>query len=273
MPLFDWQNPAVQLVIQRVSGINRKVTPQDCEVSKTLRDVAEYYAANYEGSFDFMVSMRRNFDRWSKLTPAQCSGTINCLMADWVYQQKQLRIAERNSSGFRGNSSNGGTSIKTANTFKMPEATLPDLSATTAIEQPISNEPIEQVALNGTFTIILNETGEYRTIRLVDADSKMGKPAGTQIAQYLSGSDNESNYTGFAFITGKRIGMWAKFKSDSKLVKALETLLSADRQRQIDLGEAYAMESGNCFICGRKLTVPASLHRGTGPICASKYGI
>ena len=37
-------------------------------------------------------------------------------------------------------------------------------------------------------------------------------------------------------------------------------------------GEAYALESANCFRCGRKLTVPVSIHRGLGPECASKWG-
>jgi hypothetical protein len=30
------------------------------------------------------------------------------------------------------------------------------------------------------------------------------------------------------------------------------------------------MESGNCYVCSRKLTVPASICAGIGPICAEK---
>ena len=37
--------------------------------------------------------------------------------------------------------------------------------------------------------------------------------------------------------------------------------------------ERYAMLSGRCSRCGATLTVPASLYRGMGPVCAQKEGV
>lgn len=135
------------------------------------------------------------------------------------------------------------------------------------------NTPVVPQCKNGTYTIVLDETGDYRTIKLSDVPESYGKPQGTQIASFLSGSDNETNYTGFAFVTGTQFIIWKSLlaKSAIPLRKALTILLSAERETQIDMGHAYAIESNKCFICGRTLTVPTSLHRGMGPICAEKY--
>ena len=264
---FTFDHPTVQRIIDGLAKLNRKCTPQDCAASRSLVTVAEWYAKHYSGTFEYMTSMRRNFERWEKLTPAQASGTINCMIADYRFMRQR--------------------SAKQREPLKaIEEATLPvDLPA---VQMPSSlrmrdpdatyqlgsmDRNITQVCHNGTFTIVLNEAGEYRTIRVKDAPESMGKPVGTQIAQYLSGADNETNYTGFAFIFGDKIAIWSKFKTDGNLAKALHTLLSADKETRLDYGEAYAIESGNCSICGRKLTVPASLNRGMGPVCAERLGI
>lgn len=136
---------------------------------------------------------------------------------------------------------------------------------------PVETTTVTPVCKNGTYTVVLNETGDYRTLRLIDIHESMRKPVGTQIAAFLCGSDNESDYKAFAFVTGDKIGIWKAFKTDSKLANALRILLNADRNGQITMGESYAIESGRCFACGKKLTVPVSVARGLGPICAEKY--
>lgn len=296
---FDWSNPTVVRLIDRYTTLDRRATPQDAEQSRVVRQVADYYAANYTGSFDFMVSMRKAFDRWGTLTPAQASGTINCLLAE--YRKRAAREARAESRA---------DVAATLDSGKLPEMSKGYCSRCGAYEsidwlvdgrckdsaacdwriaqiariarikgnKPRADAPASEPAptqitpacANGTYTIVLNERGEYRTIRLVGAE-KMGKPEGVQIAQYLSGPDNEASYTGFAFVTGKQVGIWAKFKGDSVLATALRTLLTLDKEAQIDRGNAYAVASGNCFVCGRKLTVPASIHRGMGPKCAERY--
>ena len=262
MSTFDWSNPTVERLIARYTQLGRKCNYSDAEQSRTVRNVAEYYAANYEGTFDFMVSMRNAFDRWGKLTVAQASGTINCLLAE--YRRNEADRARKETPAYKAAleadrnptpTTEIGKQIRAAKEAREASASATPLKSEPQAPAPVSNEPVTQVCPNGTFTVVLNEQGDYRTIKLVDAPETMSKPAGTQIASYLSGPDNESSYTGFAFVSGSRIGTWSKFKADSTLTKALRFLLSSDRERQIDMGEAYAIESGNCFRCGRKLTV------------------
>jgi hypothetical protein len=267
---FTFDHPVVKAIIERLTSTKTRCTPAHIEAAPKVLAIAEWYATQYNGTYPFMVDMHRTMSTRSSLTPKQAAGTINCMVNDYQYQQKkQAEIQERVASSL----------------FKMPEADLPaDLGATnkivTALDKAVTTltpdtilEPVTPVVLNGTYTIVLDETGDYRTLRLVDAPAHYAKHAGTQIAQYLSGNDNESAYSGFAFVAGDKISVWSKFRADSKLSKALQVLLAADRASQIDLGEAYALSSGNCFRCGIKLTVPASLARGLGPICAEKFGI
>lgn len=260
---MDWELPIVKLVIERVSRINRKVTPQDCSQSRTLKEVALYYASNYSGNFDFMVKMRGVADNFNRLSDAQSAGVINCLISEAQYRAKQAAKDAATRPAF---------AVENLPDLR-PASTYAQMKAAPAVAEPASADPITPIAANGTYTVVLNERGDYRTIKLESTSDQMGKPSGAQIAKYLSGADNESSYTGFAFVSGARVGIWAKFKADSTLAKALQILLSADPGARIDMGEAYAIESGNCWRCGRKLTVPASLKRGLGPICAEILGL
>lgn len=135
---------------------------------------------------------------------------------------------------------------------------------------PTVNKPVLDLSsFIGTFTVV--DGDEYETIRI---KAGTGNFDGKFIASYLSGSDNESDYTGFAFIgTDGSVNVWRKFKTpEGKIspamapkVLAVSVVLfgGADNAREL-----YAMRSGKCSRCGRKLTVPASLHRGMGPDCA-----
>ncbi len=127
---------------------------------------------------------------------------------------------------------------------------------------------VSQKVANGTYTVEFAD-GTYRTIRL--SDCTFGEFAeGTQVAEFLRGSDNETDFTGFAFVQGSAFKVWSRFATAEELIKALDCLLQAGDAGQF--GEAYARKSGRCWRCGRTLTVPSSLHRGMGPDCAKKAG-
>lgn len=122
---------------------------------------------------------------------------------------------------------------------------------------------------NGTYTVAFPD-GEHRTIRLQD-DWRDDAPAGSQVAQFLSGTDNTNDFTGFAFVSGRNARVWRKWAdSAARSVEALNVLLRADLDGAKAMGEAYALTSGRCWRCNRLLTVPASIHRGLGPDCATK---
>lgn len=122
---------------------------------------------------------------------------------------------------------------------------------------------------DGTYTVV-RSSGEYRTLRLRSADWATDLPAGSQVAEFLSGPDNGLDFTGFAFVVKGRMRVWKKYRDDSEVVQALQALLTADEQERSDMGFAYALKSERCYLCGHKLTVPASIHRGLGPVCAGK---
>jgi hypothetical protein len=122
----------------------------------------------------------------------------------------------------------------------------------------------------GTFTVVMGT--ERRTIRIKKHWDAAEASKGTLVASYLSGQDNESSYTGFAFVTprGKAI-VWKKYRNgggSALIISALSFLLQSGDYE--GAGLAYALESGNCYRCGRTLTVPASINRGLGPECAKK---
>ena len=93
---------------------------------------------------------------------------------------------------------------------------------------------------------------------------------GVQVAKVLTGPDNETSYTGVAFVDGTKVYMWKKYKTSTRIIHGIQFLMSGG---SVDSGEMYAMKSGNCWKCNHKLTVPASLHRGLGPVCAKKLGL
>ena len=119
---------------------------------------------------------------------------------------------------------------------------------------------------NGTYTVVFND--ERRTLRLRSADWAKDLPPGSQVAEFLSGADNESDYTGFAFIVKGKPRVWKRFRSDQLIVTALHALLDQDEEGVKEAGYRYALESSRCYRCNRTLTVPASIHRGLGPVCA-----
>lgn len=124
----------------------------------------------------------------------------------------------------------------------------------------------------GTYTVELGES--HRTIRF--KTPKYGAFAGKTIVQYLAGPNNDSDYIAFGSVAdvdadGKPVGIriWRKFEDSIELYAALSLLLS-DLSVQFEAGERYALESSNCFRCGKTLTVPISIYRGLGPECAKK---
>jgi hypothetical protein len=262
---FSFDHPMIKLLIERVTNVARKVTQDDCMKSTTLRTAAEWYARYYTGNFEYMVSMHGNLRRWGKLTPAQCAGVINCLMAEYRYQAK--RAEQQAKLEAKPNYPHPIT----------PEELLPANLPTVASPVIPNQQPtkVSPLCPDGYYTVVLNEKGDYRTLRLrtIKPDDLGTKPIGTQIASYLSGADNETNYTRFAFIFGDRVGIFANHKADTTSAKALDTLLKLNSDDRADCGQAYALESGNCWRCGRKLTVPASISRGLGPDCAAILGL
>jgi hypothetical protein len=120
----------------------------------------------------------------------------------------------------------------------------------------------------GRYTIQF-EDGSYRTLRVRKQDDTDDFMPGKVLLSYLSGANNDSDYTSFAHVAGSEVKIWKRHRHNHELIEAVKVLLdSPDRAR-----ESYAERSGCCSRCGRTLTVPTSLHAGLGPECAKKMGV
>jgi hypothetical protein len=134
----------------------------------------------------------------------------------------------------------------------------PAIEAKPAVTKPLSV---------GFYTVSFAD-GEYVTIR-VQEDFRDNPDANCRVVGYLSGPDNTSSYTGFAFVVNGQIRTWRKWSGKlARQHEAVSVLMGAESIKKF--GKAYAQISGNCYVCGRTLTTPESLAAGIGPICAEK---
>lgn len=137
---------------------------------------------------------------------------------------------------------------------------------------PVAAAKPKAQVLDGTYTIVMG--GSYRTIRLTSDTSWMTTPpaSGTRVAQLLIGPDNETSFKGFAFVRPDgSVQPWRSAGVDA--VTFLEWLLANGAGQEAALGKAYAVRSGRCCFCNRKLTTPASTYYGYGPDCADRNGL
>jgi hypothetical protein len=109
---------------------------------------------------------------------------------------------------------------------------------------------------------------QYRTIRIRSANFN-GSPK--TVVYYLSGSDNEENYTGCAFIENGQVRVWNRYKG-TIIGEEIKMAVSAVAKDPKAAGIAYARVSGKCCVCNRTLTTPESIEAGIGPICKEKSG-
>lgn len=205
-----------------------------------LREEAEAYVRNYSGDFEYLVSMSEALTKYNGLTLSQARGVLNCMRADYLRRAQSFDFSAH---------------------------------ATTVTVQP--------VVANGKYTIVHTE-GNHTTLHVETVDdnehAKMAAkgfdvPKGTQRVSYLSGSDNQTDYTGCAFLFGSRVQMFKRFKNAGNLRRACEYIATATLEQRHILGIAYAVMSGECYICGRELTDEKSIAAGIGPICARNIGL
>ena len=129
---------------------------------------------------------------------------------------------------------------------------------------------------HGKITFRNVATGEHRTFQLRRQDPEAKFAPGKTILSLLTGSDNESDYTGFAFVTDDgMVTIWRK-KAESPAYRYYAGLVAdflgdEDAEEFEVCGRTYTIHAEKrCAICGRTLTTPESTELGIGPICAAK---
>jgi hypothetical protein len=230
---------AIGVVMQRREELDRKFMPVD--VTPDLYRIARAYITTYRGTSDYVRDVRAKFEQYGRLFDAQVSGCLNWMVGE---VKGELVRAVREDAAHT----------------TTPAAPVATATTTAAVAVP-----------NGIYTIV-NPDGAHRTLKLEDQSFGTPRP-GDQIVSYLSGSDNERNYTGFGFVRGTTVRMWRRFEANRDLKECAEVLVNMNTQEYRDAGLRYAIASGNCWRCGRTLTVPTSLAHGVGPECAKILGI
>lgn len=131
----------------------------------------------------------------------------------------------------------------------------------------VTAQPVTFAVPEGRYTVEF-ENGDYRTLKVSKQDDDADFMPGRFILAFLSGSNNDRDYTRFAHVdeaTGN-VKPWRKYADNLELREAVRVLVGDPR----GASQAYAEASSSCSRCGRSLTVPASLHAGLGPECAKK---
>lgn len=126
-------------------------------------------------------------------------------------------------------------------------------------------EPLKK----GKYTIVF-EDNEQRTLKVSEPDENDGNK---QFIGVLIGPDNQSDYLPIAVVNNGVAFATKALKAMAVTThtrRALAWYLEADTEQRRAMGQVYAIESGNCYRCGRELTVKSSIDAGLGPICATK---
>lgn len=213
-----------------------------------LIEAAGIYTSTYSGTFDFMLNLKHTSATYG-LSARQAKGALNTLVAEF---RRQQTVEQRKLLG-----------TPTKNTFETRAVETYDTSIS-----------------DGRYTVG-NKTGGWHTFKIKPANTEKYEnlPEGTRMVLYLSGPSNESDYTAMAWLYPNGfLYIYRTYQNDksdetTQLVHDLRFLLGSDATSQSEARMQYALASGRCAICGRTLTVPASIHRGIGPECAGKLGM
>ncbi len=130
--------------------------------------------------------------------------------------------------------------------------------------------PAQTCIADGFYTV--QHGTSHKTFRLKTQPADSDFAPGKQIIAYLRGTNNEADYTGFGFVIDGTIRPWKRFSSGGyeQIIQAARYLISGPAVSHEKAGLMYAMQSGNCYRCGRLLTTPESISLGLGPTCASR---
>jgi len=139
--------------------------------------------------------------------------------------------------------------------------------------QLTSLEAIKTFVLGGkaTFTLLNTDTGNRVTFKVQKPDDD--KP---HFVRTMTGPDNEGSYTflGTMFDADTDRARYSKGRNSRIGDNAMSAKVFAWMFKELFLigrelpSQVQFWHEGACCRCGRKLTVPASIESGIGPICA-----
>lgn len=125
----------------------------------------------------------------------------------------------------------------------------------------------------GRFTVVLDDKGTYRTIRILRKPKNSGFMPGRMVLGYLNGPDNSNDYLSFGHVDEKtgEVVIWKRHQGNAELAEAVKVLVGDPKAA----AQAYFERTGNCTACGQVISRPDSLENaktngGLGPDCEDK---
>jgi hypothetical protein len=135
--------------------------------------------------------------------------------------------------------------------------------------------PAEARELDKGFYTVADGDGGWVTFRITKGTKQFAE--GKTIIGVLVGSNNERSYKNFGFITEGGIRKWGSSTVSERVIASAQFLLTGNideaRGEFFNQADANAMTSNTCLCCLKTLTVPASVSRGLGPVCAKQMGL
>lgn len=299
-----WEQSSIHNIISRVMSrpdhSTFKFDGDMVQSSKPLWDWAEYVVDHFAGDWDLMVKFRTLQRTGTQLSKNQLAVALNSLLKCWKRHLAWVEAAKASAAtpatrqyptseelfdqvqdvgaikSFRQeivpNSEGGVPSVEPQDTINSIAKSAPEgMKVKVKMPHP------------GTYTFV-DQDGNYRVIKFSAPDKKIDN--GNMYVSYQYGSDNVRDFAkcgkidsegmlavwGSAFRRGESVQKHTAAQR-ADLLAAIVFICSFDKDAQLKAGEAYALKSGVCFVCGRDLTVPSSISAGMGPICAEKWGM
>lgn len=227
------RTPNIQYAIDVSKSMLTKFTAGDVAKDYRLAAAAVEYLHQYDGTFAFLVTLKRDVSMGITLSPAAAKGVLNCLIFE----------VQKEGGGYRTKSD--------------PETKQPS---------PVyGTDEVELVVPDGTYTVVWDDDGkEYKNLRLKRAKNMNGVKPGVQILSVMMG---RNQFTKIGFVAGDKFVPWRSFTQDEEIIASIRLLLESEDYEQF--GMAYALQCNRCYRCNKELKVPASLFRGKGPVCAN----
>lgn len=125
-----------------------------------------------------------------------------------------------------------------------------------------------QVVLDGFYTIV-GPKGGHRTLKIETIED--GKVR--QWVSYLHGADNEGDYKSVGILDGANFSLFRKYTGQFADIVAATRFLVRNVDKLDEYGRQYAIRSGKCYVCNRRLTTPESVAAGIGPVCSENRGL
>lgn len=146
----------------------------------------------------------------------------------------------------------------------------------TAVEA-VERAPRERATMVGAFAVVdgkytiqrIDNADDYITIRVRTQDEDDTFMPGRQVLGYLSGANNDADYTQFAHVDERgAVRIWKAHRDNARLAQAVQVLAGDPKACAV----AFGRKTETCWRCGRTLSTPESIERGMGEQCAEMGG-